>query len=95
MQNPLYLQNLITQIKEFETMPNSTAIFDYRNTDPMQNTKIGTMLKHVGANIKLIGASGTQEYDLNSQFAKGASKQIIDGSNQLGAMAPKLTLSQY
>ena len=69
------LQELMTAIKDFETNAGSHMIVDYRNgSDPLKNTHFGTMLKHVGADVKLIGASGQQDYQINSMFAKGATR---------------------
>ena len=69
------LLELMTEIKNFETMDGSHMIVDYRNgSDPLKNTHFGTMLKHSGADVKLIGASGQQDYEINSKFAQGATR---------------------
>ena len=79
------LQQLYTSIKDFETNAGSNTIFDYRNTDPLANTHIGTMLKHDGAKLTFVGATGDQHYDVANRFLDGSTKQINNNVNDLAA----------
>ena len=91
------LEELFTSIKDFETNAGSNTIFDYRNTDPLKNTQFGSMLKHDGAKLTFIGATGDQHYDTANRFLDGSTKQIMDnqkalasGTNLQGAAHDKL-----
>ena len=68
MANAHYLQNLKTEIAEYEAKKGSQTMFDFNNGDPLKGTHVADMHKQAGASINFSGASGKQELGGIDQF---------------------------
>ena len=76
--------NLATQIGSYEANRGSNTIFDYRNTDPLANTKVKSYLEHDGANLSFVGATGKQELGVTNKFLDGSTAQLDAAKRQAG-----------
>jgi hypothetical protein len=62
------LQNLATQIGEYEAGADSTSVFDYAKGNPFATTTAKDFLAHKGASFKFIGATPVEEQGVFDKF---------------------------
>ena len=69
-----------TTVNEFEAKKGSSTMFDFKNGDPLANTKIKDMHMKAGAAVDFNGANGKQEMGITNQLGKGALKRTVAAS---------------
>eukprot|EP00356_Strombidium_inclinatum_P005453 CAMPEP_0170486540 /NCGR_PEP_ID=MMETSP0208-20121228/5521_1 /TAXON_ID=197538 /ORGANISM="Strombidium inclinatum, Strain S3" /LENGTH=132 /DNA_ID=CAMNT_0010760505 /DNA_START=49 /DNA_END=447 /DNA_ORIENTATION=+ len=82
---PVYLVNLETVANTYTAEPGSNTVFDFKNGNPLADTKVGTFRKEAGANLDFVDASGKQQMGIVDKFQKTASSDLSSAKSNMGS----------